>query len=204
MELTKAFETYRNKTYPESDLYDYQSHGGKHFLRFELGDKLPNNTQERVKQACYRAYTLFQEIFKDKNEPLWILAYEFIDDTEIWKTYNPYFHTLIPSNKDQHIGRTTSPYSTSNIKVTITQLSQNDFDISPIIMGIANLEMGFEPAISQRIYFFSPSMQTIFYMYDDRGCLIWAEDRAVLKPILDKYDDWIVEYHRKAIEKQFL
>ena len=63
--------------------------------------------------------------------------------------------------------------------------------------------MGLEPSISQDIYFLDPTTNNGFYMYDDRGCYVWADKPDKLINLYEKRNNWIVEYHRKEIDKYF-
>ena len=88
-------------------------------------------------------------------------------------------------------------------KLTIYKADKNDIPYSEIFNGIANTEMGFEPKIHQLVYFFQPSSKKWFWMYDDRGCLMFSDDVSDLKENLNKFDGWIVEAQRSEMEKQF-
>ena len=43
----------------------------------------------------------------------------------------------------------------------------------------------------------------IFYIYDDRGCEVIASDIETIRPIYEKYVDWIDEYCREEIDQRF-
>lgn len=43
----------------------------------------------------------------------------------------------------------------------------------------------------------------IFYMYDDRGCEVIARDREAIRPIYEKYADWLDESNRAEIDQYF-
>jgi len=45
-----------------------------------------------------------------------------------------------------------------------------DIQYKNILKAIVNTEMGFEPALSQIVYFFSDVAQNAFVMFDDRSC----------------------------------
>ena len=40
-------------------------------------------------------------------------------------------------------------------------------------------------------------------MYDDRGLDIVSADNETLRPIYNKHNDWILDYDREQIDRQF-
>ena len=75
--------------------------------------------------------------------------------------------------------------------------------IKKIIQGRANLEMGFEPAIPQNIYYYSPLNKIGFRIYDDRGCDVWSDYKEKLRPICENLNEWILDYNRAEIDAFF-
>ncbi|MBP6301945.1 MAG: DUF3885 domain-containing protein [Bacteroidia bacterium] len=56
---------------------------------------------------------------------------------------------------------------------------------------------------SKEIYFINIDKKLIFHMYDDRGLDLISTDKETLRPIYKKHNDWILDYDRKQIDKQF-
>jgi hypothetical protein len=81
--------------------------------------------------------------------------------------------------------------------------NRSSFDYKSIFNGIANTEMGFDPTIHQLVYFFQPNTQRWFWMYDDRGCLIFSNEPTDLLYNYRKFESWIVEVQRPEMAKQF-
>ena len=65
-------------------------------------------------------------------------------------------------------------------------------DHAPMIRGIAAREQGILPRINQRVYCLDMQENAAFYMYDDRGCLIYSGDENLRKALQAKRPDWIV------------
>lgn len=63
--------------------------------------------------------------------------------------------------------------------------------------------MGFEPSISELIYFINRRNNVAFHIYDDRGCLLFSELKETLKPTYTKFNSWLVDYHRSTFDKLF-
>ena len=184
--------------------------GLKFYLRFELGDPFDNGTKKRVKQATKRASELFENHF-EKNSELYIIIYDFIDDA-FARTPNHIYELLKSENikTEQFQENLATRYfdHEDNIelikgKLTICRGEINEIKYQEIFYGIANAEMGFTHTIHQLVYFFQPKTKKWFWMYDDRGCLMFSNETTNLKPNLVKFDKWIVESQRTVMEKQF-
>jgi hypothetical protein len=63
--------------------------------------------------------------------------------------------------------------------------------------------MGFEPSISERVFFIDPQTDRIFHMYDDRGCLVESNLADSIRALYHKRNSWIVDYHRPEIDNYF-
>jgi hypothetical protein len=184
--------------------------GLKFYLRFELGDPFDNGTKERVNQATKRASELFENHF-EKDSELYIVIYDFID--EMFAQTPNHIHELLKSKNietQQFEENLATRYfddedSIERIKgkLTICKAEINGIKYHEIFKGIANTEMGFSPTIHQLVYFFQPKTKKWFWMYDDRGCLMFSNETKSLKSNIVKFDKWIVESQRTVMEKQF-
>ena len=211
--------------FEESDLSPAKSYiFSKYHLRFELGDTLKNGTKKRVKQSVLRAVTIFEEFFNSDDE-IWILInYMKHRDRSIkyfWNPTNGYlenqftnFHLInkISAEEtieefDEALNEETNLMEMTDFTCTHIQnffnLKVSDINYKNIIEGIANLEMGFDPSIGEYVCFINPRNDVAFHMYDDRGCLLFASDHETLKPTYDKYNQWLVDYHRATFDDMF-
>lgn len=192
------------KYYPKAALNDPQSIEGRIFLRFELGDLLPNGTKSRVTQATKRASTLFQACFQHSDQ-LWILIYDY--ENEIWTPsplYEDYLYQLLDFPMETEaiiIGEDEVDQYALHRKIIKIPLKQ--IPVEKIMEAIANLEMDFEPFVTQRIFFIDPKTRHIFYMYDDRGCLIFSTETQSIEHLYIDYNKWLVDFDREAIERRF-
>lgn len=207
-------QTFFQQYYPNSNLYLPHSIGGKIHVRFELGLGFDNGTQERVNQATQRACTIFEQTFP-KDKPLWLVAFgyenEFFDAEG--KNKNHLFE-LVGQEKFTHetytqLSEYTYPNEEDAIQeeiqttLSICQAPPSALPISAILEGIANLEMGFDPKVTQNVYFIEPTTHNIFYMYDDRGCLVYATHADNIRHLYEQYNAWLVDYHRATIDSFF-
>lgn len=56
---------------------------------------------------------------------------------------------------------------------------------------------------SKEIYFINIDKKIIFHMYDDRGLDIVAHDLEQLRPIYNKFNDWLLEINKEKIDGLF-
>jgi hypothetical protein len=180
----------------------------KFYLRFELGDPFENETEERVEQASIRATELFENHIEDSE--LYILTYDFGDD--MFARTPSYLYELLNKSelsKEEYHESLAIRYffgeevERENGQRNIYFGNRSSFDYKSIFNGIANTEMGFDPTIHQLVYFFQPNTQRWFWMYDDRGCLMFSNEPTYLLYNYRKFDSWIVEVQRPEMAKQF-
>jgi Domain of unknown function (DUF3885) len=211
--------------FAESDLSPAKSYiFSKYHLRFELGDNLKNGSKKRVKQSVLRATTLFEAFF-EPNDEIWILINSWKSrNSSIKKAFRPTESYLEDQFADFDlinkvcIEETIEEFDEAlNEETNLMQMKdftctyiQNYFkqkvsliQYKSIIEGKANLEMGFKPSIGENVYFINPRNNVAFYIYDDRGCLLFSSDRETLKPTYVKYNQWLVDYHRATFDEMF-
>jgi hypothetical protein len=216
--LRQELQTYFDRVYPYSKIDTEHTLGGQVHIRFELGGKeLENGTKERVEQATDRALTIFNETFNDPTHEIFILIYEYQGEN-FFNASNDYLHKQFPTDSFKkfynQLETVNTRYFTTDengndvlekdeVRIIIGKLPVEDINAKNILNGIANTEMGFDPGINQRIFFFDPTTDRAFQMYDDRGCYVWSDKADKIRYIYIKRNDWIVEYHRPEIEEYF-
>src|SRR5690606_14931671 len=215
--LRQELQTYFDRVYPHSKIDTEHTLGGQVHIRFELGGDNENGTVERVNQAIDRALTIFNDTFNDPANEIFVLIYEY-EGKNIFNASNEYLHKQFSDdcfNKFYNQLETVNTrYFTTDengndvldkdeVRIIIGKLPIKDINVENILNGIANTEMGFAPGIDQRIFFFDPSTDKAFQMYDDRGCYVWSDNADKIRDIYINRNDWIVEYHRPEIEEYF-
>ena len=211
--MNSTIKKYIKKNIPESG-FDFN--GGKYNLRFELGGELENGTKERVEQAIQRATEIYRQAIGIEELLIVIENYQ-ESHFDSQNKNKEYLFTLLDSNKYEIIkgpfeqtyyeedeqGRKNEKISDEqlecDIAIGIDKLSLNT--ARQIIEGIANLEMGFDPCITQVVDFFSINRKVGFRIYDDRGCDVWANDKEMLRPLYNNLNEWILDYNRPEIDK---
>ena len=216
--LRQELQSYFDTVYPYSKVDTEHTLGGQIEIRFELGgDEFENATIERVNQATDRALTLFYDTFENLDKDIWVLIYEY-EGENIFNASNEYLHKQFPTDSFARFYNKLEQVNTRYIitdkngndileqqeqRVIVGKLPVKDIDIKGILIGITNTEMGFEPSISQCIYFFDFLTDKAFHIYDDRGCFVWSNSADKIRSIYMRRNDWIVDYHRLEIDEYF-
>jgi hypothetical protein len=176
--------------------------------------------KKRVKQATERALTIFTETFQDLNNEIFVLIFEYDGENCFGASYD-YLHQQFPSESfanfynqlelvdsgafsiDENGNKVFKLFEKKEERIIIGKLPVKDINFKNILNAIANTEMGFEPGIDQTVYFFDPLNDTVFNMYDDRGCLVESDKANKIRHLYIKRNDWIVDYHRPEIDEYF-
>lgn len=208
--MKEEFEEYLVKVYPASKVDSPFSLGGDIHIRFELGGELKNGTKERVEQAVGRAEKIFQSTFPDSDKQIYLVFYDYDGESPFTKDKG-YIYTLIEKEQLQEFYNEPTQINVGDLtdedwvagRIVVGKVRLTDISIKEILQGIANLEMGFEPAIPQQVYFFDVHSSKGFYMYDDRGCFVFSDDSEKIRSIYEELNEWIVDYHRPEIDAFF-
>lgn len=80
------------------------------------------------------------------------------------------------------------------------------FSFSPesLLEKIILADIGGCKLLVSNVYFVDSQNAVLFHLYDDRGADLIAADREILRPIFERFCNWILEYNRERIEAAFL
>ncbi len=185
----------------------------------ENGNVIPligdTNSDEYFMEVNKRTNSLFDFTFEDSDDIFFVFRdyrhrrkrlkisnyalrqIENLDKTEISfiRESNLYF----PNEKNAN-------YNTAIIKVKKDRINYKNIfaaigntDFPPRVPRLDNL--GF--LSSKEVFFINKNKKLIFNMYDDRGLDIIATDIDVLRPVYEKFNDWILDHDRQAIDEKF-
>lgn len=173
---------------PAADLYDIHAlWQDRPYRRFELGDSLPNGSTARVEQAALRASKVF-EATVGQADTLWFLVHEY-GPSDLFGQSNDYLHTLLATAEAM------AWQMSAELRIGVGFDGQKALPVTAILTGIARAEMGQEPCVGQRIVFFDLHEGIGFYMYDDRGCVVWGRDSSLVDRRCHPLRDWYVGAH---------
>jgi hypothetical protein len=146
-------------------------------------------------QSTKRAIEIFENIFFP-NDEIWLVINDFPNEFfDQEKTFKNYLYEQL-ENREKIQERTIISLDDED-KIEYQQKfykgKLEEINYKNILGGIANLEMGRSPKVTQ----------VVFYMYDDRGCLVYSNNSEKIRFLYTKYNDCIVDYHRNEIDKIF-
>ena len=207
--LENDFKIFINKINKKININDFNTieRNVEYSLRFELGDDLENRTK-RVRQATKRAIKIFKKCFANEKH-IYILTYDWADDF-LGKTPKYLYKVLNNENFSSKRSLVISHYEGEKPeyaigKLSIYDLPKKNIKIKKLFKGIANTDMGFQPCIHQIVYCFGKTTKKVFWMYDDRGCLIMTKDVKSMNPEFKKLKKWLcesyAEYYKKSRRK---
>ena len=178
--IVNELNNYFLNSFPTSDIKSETIVNSNPLIRVELHNKSIKSIVERTTKATEKAVKIFYEVFNPENE-LWIIIYEW--ETPFNNSKNNYLY--------QQFAREVKFFKYSDIengKIIISKTSIDKISIKNISKGIANLEMGLNPGIDQRVYFIDPQANIGYHMYDDRGCIVWSNNQDKIKNIKTAYN----------------
>nr|WP_154319282.1 DUF3885 domain-containing protein [Metabacillus idriensis] len=185
-------------------------------IRFELGvewNREYDDKNSRYLKGVYnRALTLFESVHKPDEEIFVVMDVNVFGNRKSYKNnrrlFSPYVyekttlyrlnHAVIPyifpeDNEDEK-------YKTHRFTL---KSKTSDIKYIPLLKAMCNQDLGIQPNIYHRIYFFNIKRKTIFHIYDDRGCDLLAASPKTIRDIYNNFNDWILDYDRDEIDKVF-
>ncbi|QGQ93781.1 DUF3885 domain-containing protein [Paenibacillus psychroresistens] len=183
-------------------------------IRFELGEPYRNGSKQRLLQVNRRVSMIFEELFKPEDYIyVYIKDWAGYEDPMFGNTTPNYLYDLLEGKSletgigidldedEDENGISIEVKNEYQIKILFGLVSS--FPSKKIFEGISHYEQGKEPAIGQKIYFINKEKNILFHMYDDRGCIAHTLSKEDIRPLYDKYNDWLVDYWRAYINNIF-
>ncbi|EGQ27924.1 hypothetical protein HMPREF9372_0083 [Sporosarcina newyorkensis 2681] len=185
-------------------------------IRYELGVnyELENihESHSYLEEVYKRASTLFKSIHSSNDDVYIVVDVNDFGEHKAYKRklniFSKYVkekailfklqHHIIPYifPEDDEEGT----YSTYRFSL---KCKVSDFNYSLMLKAICNQDMGVRPSIFHRIYFINVSKNTIFHIYDDRGCDLLANSLDAIRGNFEEYNEWILDYDRDEIDNIF-
>ncbi|MNL16190.1 hypothetical protein D3C87_1372190 [compost metagenome] len=183
-------------------------------LRFDLQiDK--NDTEEYFQEVTKRASTIFRDVFNDSDNIFLVyMDYKYRRQkirvsNFTFKQIKNLLHTEITYSKRLRLYEAQDRFDVRNM--AIIKLTTERISYKNILTAIANNDFSSrKPRLddnsiftNKEVYFINIDTKLIFHMYDDRGLELIAADKESLRPIYQKYNEWILNYDREKIETLF-
>ncbi|TCN26275.1 DUF3885 domain-containing protein [Mesobacillus foraminis] len=183
-------------------------------IRFELGINYTPDlayVNSPYLQGVYkRAITLFEELHSP-NDSIFIVI-DIYDDGHGYRNRKFLRRFIKEKSLLYQLRHETLPdvYSeeseedSSKIFRFTLRCRPSDLKYTSMLKAICNQDMGIKPSLSHTVYFMNLSRNTIFHVYDDRGCDVLGASPDSLKGVYERFSDWILEYDRDEIDKVFI
>ena len=97
-------------------------------------------------------------------------------------------------------------WNTGVIKATTNRVNYRNIFTAILNSDFLNRQQRLEKKetfTSREIYFVNIDKKHIFNAYDDRGVDIVAAVKETLRPIYEKYNNWLLDYDRKEMDNLF-
>ncbi|WP_227936030.1 DUF3885 domain-containing protein [Alkalihalobacillus deserti] len=185
-------------------------------IRFELGVdydvEYAYENSPYLKGVYKRAITLFESLHSPNDDIYIVLDVNDFADGEIFKHKLNIFSKYVKEKSVlSRLQQNTIPYivpeddedAMYRTHRFILKCKTSDFKYTPMLKAICNEDMGIKPSIFHNVYFINSNKDTIFQVYDDRGCDLLATSSDTIREIYEKYNDWILDYDRSEIDKVF-
>lgn len=186
-------------------------------IRFELGNPLMFgiNEEHYMERVYHRALKIFKALHDPKDEVQIITQAYFADKpkhkVKKLNMYRKYIKKKEPIRAlrleilpDLDCEPDEIPDSRNNMYRYWTKCRIEDLKYSQLIKAICNKDVGIKPVMYNRVYFINITKNTIFHIYDDRGCDVISASREALTDIYKEFNDWILDYDRERINNVFL
>ena len=189
-------------------------------IRFELGssnmwivDKQNRVNEQYFTEALNRAMDIFNFIFKDEDEIIFVYQ-QFSDGRKTIGKNNFYLQQIknleekelefsdVRESKDDDIFEKRA-YCLKRFAIKV---SKKDINYESILEACINSDFTIR---NKRFiphgdcYFINISNDSILHLYDDRGVDVISTYPNNLKALYKKYNEWILDYDREAIDAIF-
>ena len=82
-------------------------------------------------------------------------------------------------------------------------ISKSLFSPDSLLREIIRADFGGISGLVSNVFFINAGDAVLFHLYDDRGADLVAADKEMLRPIYDRYNQWVLDYDRLKIETLF-
>jgi len=174
-------------------------------LRFELQTATVYESEEEYfAQTVSRAVALFEEIFLPDDEI--IIVCQSLRFKRAKLGFGNYCFKQIDHLQRSEVAfkKLKRFYGNEQGNRAIFKVNAKRIDYKNILTAKANMDFPpRQPSLGLEIYFISLRNKVIFNMYDDRGVDIIASDKQSIAKLYWKYNSWLLDYDREAMDKVF-
>ncbi|AHJ96462.1 DUF3885 domain-containing protein [Hymenobacter swuensis] len=203
--LTQFFQQHATNS-PDSRLLSYHLPA---WIRFDLQVLLSPDDTGYFAQVLHRATTLFEAAFAPTDEVLLVYQehrykrHRIHSSGYLFRQLGIHKHDVtfrnrraIANPETYHEGR----WSEALYSTVAAQIPHRT-----LLAAISHLDFPDQnrQTLHGQLYFFNQTRGLIFFMYDDRGLVISSNSPETIRPLYQKYNDWILDYDRTTIDALF-
>jgi hypothetical protein len=204
---------YMNEKFPYLKLRPPLFYNWETCIRFELGNPDENNEVLYMEHVYQRSLSLFKSLHSLDDDIIIVANVHYAGEENVLKRrklkiFNHYIKYKDVLFKLQH---KVIPYVFEDVydiydfethRYTL-RCKVSDVKYVNLIKAICNHDMDIKPKIYHDIFFINITNDTIFHIYDDRGCDVIASGKESIRHLYKNYNDWILDYDRVEIDKIF-
>ncbi|MGQ7947417.1 DUF3885 domain-containing protein [Flavobacterium sp. WC2509] len=183
-------------------------------LRFDLQVD-STDTDDYFQEVTRRASTIFQSAFEDSDQVFLVFMDYKYKRRKIrfsnftFKQIENLIKSEVSYSKEKRLYEPNDKFDIRNIAILKT--ATHKINYKSILTAIGHSDFfPRQPRLDENgaltakeVYFINIDKELIFHMYDDRGLDIISADIEAIRPIYKKHNDWVLDYDRKKIDKQF-
>jgi hypothetical protein len=205
---------YLNEKFPGLELRMPLFYNWPFGIRFELGDPEEENLSAYMDRVYFRAISLFKALHAGGDDLLLVANVHHHDQQNVLKRRKlGIFSKYVKSRKVLHkLRHQVIPYVYADDEEDLAGLETHryelpckvsDLETARLLKAICNRDVGLKPVVFYDMFFINLVSDTIFQIYDDRGCDVIASSRETLRSLYEKYNPWILDYDRADIDRLF-
>lgn len=208
------FDDYMSEKFPNLILRPplfYNWHIG---IRFELGNPDEDDEGVYMERVYKRSLELFKSLHLVEDDIMVVANVHHAGEENMLKRrklkiFNHYLkrkevliqlqHKVIP-----YVFEDIYEIDNFNTHRYTLQCRGSDLKYINLVKAICNQDMGLRPKIYHDVFFINLTKDTIFHIYDDRGCDVIAAEKEAIRHLYKDYSKWILDFDRTAIDQRFL
>ena len=205
---------YMNQIFPDLTIRPPLFYNWNIGIRFELGNPNDKDVESYMKRVYERAITIFNSLHLADDEIMIVAnVHHAGEENELKRRKIKIFNHYIKSKEVLiRLQHKVIPYVFEDVyeiydfethRYTLA-CNVSDVKYMNLIKAICNHDMNITPKIYHDIFFINKTRNTIFHVYDDRGCDVIALEKESIEHVYKKFNEWILDYDRKTIDETFL
>jgi hypothetical protein len=203
IKMTSGFTKYMTENFPKFSI-SKPVFRLTNSLRFELGPEDISTSENKYFDKAIERATEITSFALKNAKTVYVIYQECTDGNEIEPN-----SILIDVFGSVNGSSVILPYTEDDgdkleWRRLIKKMDSNDPLLLKLISSIIHVDFpNRSPRIEGELYFILDESNTIINIYDDRGMDVGAKSISDLKPLYERFNDWILEYDRKEIDEKF-